>query len=90
MLNDKDGNVRHAKVPAKKIASELARNLVLGCKPQRITAKLPWWMALNMRLPIAPFAMVTRMLIMDMGPLHAPTANLLWYRTMIIWSIRSN
>jgi hypothetical protein len=91
MLNDMDGNVRHARVSAKKIVSELARTLVLRCKPQKITAKLPWWVALSMRLPIAPLAMVACMLIMDMAPLHVPNAILLRDRIpMRISSISSN
>jgi hypothetical protein len=92
MLNSKDGNVRHARVPAKKNVSESAKALVLGCKPQMIAVKLPWWMALSMPLPFAPLAVVPRMLIMDMdmARLHAPTAILLRGIPISLSSISSN
>jgi hypothetical protein len=89
---DKDGSVRRAKVHAKKSASELARNLALGCKLRRIAAKLLWWMTLSTRLHIAPLAMVARMWIMGMVRLYALCAILLQFRRIPtrIWCISSS
>jgi hypothetical protein len=77
MLANMGGNAHHARLPAKKTVSELARDLTLSREPQWILKRLLQRMQLRPLTELVLPAMVALGFIMAMTPTcHALAANL--------------